>query len=381
METATQTRYRSPLSVTEFFHLLCKDHPLPMLLVDPRNGHIVRANDGAGALLGSPPSLLENMGVADLLGEASSSLSPVDPARQRLFTHRTPRGETHTSELTPLLLHLSDAEVIHCILREVTDCVRARQEREDQEMLRHQLEVVVHERTRQLDETLANLRQESLRRRQIENNVTSMRENLEQQERARVARDIHDGIGQTLQAIKLQLKMRQARCQSGEPCCGQALNEIITEIGSASAELREIIMALRPLFLEDTDLDMAVRSLCERSAKRTGLDIRAECQGTFRGLGSSFKLSIFRICQEALANIVKHSGCNSALIRLEREPHTMRITIRDDGRGGVSCPTIISQEGSGLAIMRERAELLGGALSVISPPGMGTAITVEVPLQ
>lgn len=380
METATQATYRSPLSVTEFFRLVCEEHPIPMLLVDPGNGRIVRANGGAGVLSGHVPSDLECMGMADFMVAPSSPSFAIDPAKQQLFTLRTAGGETRTVELTPRLLRLGDAAVIHCVLNDVTDRINARREREDQEQLRHQLEVMVQERTRQLDETLESLRQESLRRLRIESSVTTMRENLEQQERARVARDIHDGIGQTLQAIKLQLKMRQARCRGGEACDGEALNRIIGELTSASTELREIILALRPLFLEETDLDVAVRSLCERSAKRSGLDIRAEGLGPFRGLGSTFKLSVFRICQEALTNIVKHSGCRSALIRLERAPRTLRVTIRDDGRGGVSCPTVVSQEGAGLTIMRERAELLGGTLTVISPPDMGTVITVEVPL-
>jgi signal transduction histidine kinase len=372
---------RSSCSVGDFFQLACEDHGAAMLLINPATGAIIRANREACGLLEGTGSELEGKGITDIFLPDGGAHSSPDLENNWTGLRRGTNGEERLIEILPRRLPLQEGNVLFCVLRDMTELTGIRHEREEQENVRRQLEIVVKERTRQLNETMEALRLETARRQQIETNVTTMRESLENQERARVARDIHDGIGQTLQAIKLQLKMRQARCQSGELCDGQTLNGVIAEIGSASAELREISMALRPLFLEDTDLDMAVRSLCARSAKRTGLDVRAECQGTFRGLGSSFKLSIFRICQEALANIVKHSGCSSALIRLEREPHTMRITIRDDGIGGVSCPTIISQEGSGLAIMRERAELLGGALSVISPPGMGTAITVEVPLQ
>lgn len=381
MGETKQTAGRSSCSVGDLFRLACEDHGAAMLLVDPANGAIVRANQEACVLLGETGSELAGKGIMDIFLPDESTRSPHDLENDRITLRRVTNGAERLIEILPRRLPLLEGDVLFCVLRDMTELTGIRHERTEQENVRRQLEIVVNERTRQLNETMEALRQETARRQQIETNVTTMRENLENQERARVARDIHDGIGQTLQAIKLQLKMRQARCREGEPCGGQALNEIIGELTSAATELREIILALRPLFLEDTDLDLAVRSLCERSAKRTGLDVRAECQGTFRGLGSSFKLSIFRICQEALTNIVKHSGCRSALIRLEREPHTMRITIRDDGRGGVSCPTIISQEGSGLAIMRERAELLGGALSVISPPGMGTAITVEIPLQ
>jgi signal transduction histidine kinase len=283
-------------------------------------------------------------------------------------------------EIHPSRLSLSDNEVLFCILHDISMRARHEQNREYLEKARDQLEIIVQERTRQLNETMELLKHETHKRKLIENNVTVLRENLEIQERTRVARDIHDGIGQTLQAIKLQLKMRQARCKEGEPCNGYALNDVIREITSASTELREIILALRPIFLEETSLDAAVRSLCERTAKRTNLNVRAECHGSFRGLSPSFKLSIFRVCQEALTNIVKHSRSSSATIRLERDAQTLRIIIRDDGIGGVACPSVISQQGSGLTIMRERVELLNGSFTVISPPGMGTVITVEAPL-
>lgn len=375
-----QTKGRSPCSVVDFFRLACEDHGAAMLLIDPAHGAIVRANQEACVLLGDTGSELEGKGVADIFLPDGGPRSPSDLENSWTAVRRDPNGEERLIHILPRRLPLQEGDLLFCVLRDMTELARIRHEQEELKNVRRQLEIVVKERTGQLSEAMEALRQETARRQQIETNVTTMRENLENQERARVARDIHDGIGQTLQAIKLQLKMRQAHCREGEPCSGQALNEIIAELGSASAELREIIMALRPLFLEDTDLDMAVRSLCERNAKRTGLDVRAECRGTFRGLGSSFKLSIFRICQEALANIVKHSGFRSAVIRLEREPRTLRVTIRDDGSGGVSCPTVIIRDGSGLAIMRERVELLNGTLTVISPPGLGTVITAEVPL-
>lgn len=376
-----QTTGRSPCSAMDFFRLACEDHSAAMLLINPTHGSIVKANQEACVLLGVSGSELEGKRIPDIFLPTGGTSSSCDLENNWTAMFRDPNGEERLIDILPRRLPLQEGDILFCVLRDITELTGVRHEREEQKNVRRQLEIIVKERTGQLGEAMEALRQETARRQQIETNVTTMRENLENQERARVARDIHDGIGQTLQAIKLQLKMRQARCRKGEPCGGQALNEIIAELGSASAELREIIMALRPLFLEDTELDMAVRSLCERNAKRTGLDVRAECQGTFRGLGSSFKLSIFRICQEALANIVKHSGFRSAVIRLEREPHTLRVTIRDDGIGGVSCPTVIIRDGSGLAIMRERVELLNGTLTVISPPGLGTVITAEVPLQ
>ena len=276
---------------------------------------------------------------------------------------------------------MSDSTTVaHTVLHDITERVQLVRTIEQLEMKREQLEILLAERTNQLNEAMEQLRIETLKRSLIESSVTIMREKLENQERARVARDIHDGIGQSLQTVKLQLKMRQARCKSGEVCGGYALNEVIREITSASTELREVVLALRPQFLEETNLDVAIRALCERTEKRTNLVVRLECHGVFRDLGFPLKLSIFRVCQEALTNIVKHAGPGSANVRLERDARALRIVIRDDGVGGVSCPTVISQEGSGLTIMRERIELLNGSFTILSPPGMGTVITIEVPL-
>lgn len=374
------------VSVEDFFRLACESHSAPILIIDPFSGDIIKSNPEADKLYGYCCSELESMRITDIIQPPirhfqSDAYSPgIDLEQRRASLHRRSDNSMRMVEINPCRVSLAGGDVLFCILHDITERTKIEQDREYFEKVRHQLEIIVEERTRQLNETMELLGEETLKRRLIEENVTTIRESLENQERARVARDIHDGIGQTLQAIKLQLKMRQARCKEGEACNGYALNSVIREMTSASTELREIILALRPLFLEETNLDVAVRSLCERTAKRTNLNVQSECCGTFRGIGSVFKLSIFRICQEALTNIVKHSRSGSAMIRLEREARMLRIIIRDDGIGGVACPNVISQQGSGLTIMRERAELLNGSFTVISPPGMGTVITVEAPL-
>lgn len=383
MPTPHQTTSRSACSIDDFFQLACENHGAPVLLLNPENGAIIRSNQTSCELLGNSRLELETKRLSDILAPNNAQdwragAHPPDALEKSPW--RGTGSKPLLIEIAFQRMALADADVLFCVLRDVTEFSRIRREMEELENIRRQMEVVADERTRQLNEVMEQLKEETARRRLIEENVTTLRENLENQERERVARDIHDGIGQTLQAIKLQLKIRQARCKAGEACDGNALNDVIAEITSASTELREIILALRPLFLEETNLDVAVRSLCDRMAKRANLELRCECRGVFRGLGPSFKLSVFRICQEALANIVKHSGARSAMIRLERDTRLLRIIIRDDGAGGVACPTVISRQGSGLTIMRERVELLNGSFSVISPPGMGTVITVEAPL-
>lgn len=367
------------VSTETFFRLVCAEQSAPVLLVALPHGAILRSNIAAGKLYGYCRAELANMKIGDVI----PSLSPLlmsDLEGSHTALHRVADGGFCTVEMHSSRICLADADILFCILHNITENAQLVRTNEHLEKNTAQLEIIVDERTRQLNDTLELLRLETIERRLVESNVTTIREKLENQERARVARDIHDGIGQSLQAVKLQLKMRQARCKIGDACGGHVLNEVIREITSAATELREVVLALRPQFLEETNLDVAIRALCERAAKRTNLIVRAECHGAFRDISAPLKLSIFRVCQEALANIIKHARSCSAMIRLERDAQVLHLVIRDDGIGGVSCPTVISQEGSGLTIMRERVELLNGSFSVISPPGMGTVITMEVPL-
>jgi PAS domain S-box-containing protein len=357
-----------------------------MLILALPNGKILRTNYEAEKLYGYCRADMVGMTISDIIPalaeDVSTRLDGSLPDLEGCHTllHRTKDGSLYTVEMHSSPLLLSDSNVLFCILHNITEQIQFARVNEHLEKTTKQLEIIVDERTRQLSETIEQLRFETHERHLIESNVITFREKLENQERGRVARDIHDGIGQSLQAVKLQLKMRQARCKAGDACGGHALNDVIREITSAATELREVVLALRPQFLEETNLDIAIRALCERAAKRTNLMVRAECHGAYRDISATLKLSIFRVCQEALANIIKHARSGTAMIRLERDVRLLRIVIRDDGIGGVSCPTVISQEGSGLTIMRERIELLNGSFRVFSPHGMGTVITLEVPL-
>ena len=315
MDGNNPSSVHTQLSVEKFFQLTCEYHSAPMFILDHSNGEILRFNHAAEKLYGYCPADAATRGISDVIPSLTAEAAPLSGLEGcRTDLHRLADGSLHTIEMHAARLSLVDASILFCILRDMTEHVRIERTNEHLDRAREQLEIIVNERTRQLNETMEHLRLETLERRLIESDVTTIQERLESQERARVARDIHDGIGQSLQAVKLQLKMRQARCKEGEACGGYALSEVIREITSVSTELREIILALRPQFLEETDLDVAVRALCERTAKRTNLNVRAECHGTYRGINAPLKLSVFRICQEALANIGKHARSANATV-------------------------------------------------------------------
>jgi|GEM_PF-5960481 len=208
-----------------------------------------------------------------------------------------------------------------------------------------------------------------------------LRERVEAEERSRVSRDIHDSIGQSLVALKLNLEMLQALCQGRKCPIASRLGEFVAEIDGVSAELRDILLALRPAFLETTSLVEALRWLCDR-ASRPGLTIDLSTSGVAASLPPPLKLAFFRICQEALNNVLKHAHARRVQVSLVLKDEILRLTVADDGLGGLPPRALGKRQGKnfGISIMRERSALVNGTLSIDSPPGEGTTITVEAPL-
>lgn len=198
-------------------------------------------------------------------------------------------------------------------------------------------------------------------------------ERVEHEERRRISRELHDGIGQALQAAILRLKLlQQGGCQADNP-----IGTLIQDLQAASAELRGLVVALRPLPLSGMAIDEAIRWLCTRVAKDgNGLQVQVETTGTFEGLSDSCCQTLFRICQEALQNIIKHAGAEHVQVTLSRLGEQVQLQVADDGCGGAEAA---AGGGSGLAIMRERVALARGELRLQSPVGSGTQLTVVLP--
>jgi len=200
----------------------------------------------------------------------------------------------------------------------------------------------------------------------------------EEEERKRLSRDIHDGIGQTMLAIKLRLQMLAAASSDREGAHESPLEGVITEVANASVELRHLAQDLRPALLEELPLEEAL------SHHARDLSRRAELQVTVVGtappdLPASLKDNLYRIVQEALHNTAKHAGAEAATVSLIAREGWLTLQVADDGRG-FDPMSRDAGGGLGLSTMRERAELLGGLLRVRSTPGKGTSVQVEVPL-
>lgn len=201
-----------------------------------------------------------------------------------------------------------------------------------------------------------------------------------EEERMRLARDLHDGIGQPLLAVKLHLQMLGSGAAAGTPIGKEAFPPLITEVSEAIEEVRHVAMDLRPSLLREGSLTEALRWYGRNFSEKTGTEIVVEGDSA-ADLPTKIKNHVFRTCQEALSNACKHSGADRVSLEIQNKGKLFSLTITDNGRGFEPSSIVGEARGIGLSTMKERIELLGGALHIRSAPGKGTAIEIEVPLS
>jgi signal transduction histidine kinase len=155
------------------------------------------------------------------------------------------------------------------------------------------------------------------------------------------------------------------------------IDDAISEIGTASEELRDIVSMLRPPILANQNLSEALEGMADRLSKRSMVNIQIINKDVPNEMTEELKTGLFRICQEALSNALRHGNPTNVEINIFSNDKLLSLTIQDNGSGFdpySCCP------GSGLGIMRERASLLGGIFKLKSYPGRGTGIAIDVAL-
>jgi two-component system sensor histidine kinase UhpB len=194
----------------------------------------------------------------------------------------------------------------------------------------------------------------------------------QEEERRRLARDLHDEVNQALTAILLRLEA----LSHAAPGAADELLELKKLVNQAMAELLHLARTLRPTALDDHGLVPALESQLRRFSAQTGVEAALWTQGHPDQLDSDQEIVVYRVAQEALSNVAQHASARRVELGLSADEEGVELTIRDDGRG---FDTRDEHDSLGLSGMSERARLLGGRLEVDSRPGSGTSLTLQVP--
>ncbi|BAU93322.1 histidine kinase [Methylorubrum populi] len=363
------------------------------VLVATRSGSVAFANESAHLLLPrEDPSRIH------LTGKASTAfLARVRAAGRPLpgvvavkrgtgvRRYRCQGCRLNRNRLDPLVLVrlLSVRDARFSLL--ANEAVTLRRELAERERYQQRLQALLRER----DLLLADLRSTDQARTRAEcdrDAVLAQLYRAHQAERERLARELHDEAGQQLAWLKLRLD-RLRREPSPEE-----VGAMLNQVDAISASLRQVVRELRPVALAELGLILALNGLVREWSDRCGVPIEFQLSGASVPLTPEIEVTIFRLVQEALTNIVKHApGSGHVSVTLQYNRDGVTLAIEDDGPGLGPDPESESVDGPvsekcragsgfGLAGMRERLMLLGGKLLIESPPGGGTTILARLPL-
>jgi PAS domain S-box-containing protein len=303
------------------------------ILVCSRDGTIIAANEALADLAGARPSLA-GASVSDLFGDegARQLTAAAQTAGQLRLTLKRPDGSTAIVDAACTSLGDAEDSTVQAILHDVTE----------QEQTHQAMRAYVREVT-----------------------------NAQEEERTRIARELHDDTAQSLVLLCRGLDVARAGADDSK------LEEMRGLADSILEGVRRFSRDLRPSILDDLGLLPAIEWIADEASQRGVVHSSVEVAGEPRRLSSEAELVLFRIAQEALRNAEKHAGECSARITIEFRDEDVQLSVADDGRGFESAASDSAREGKlGLLGMRERAELLGADLRIESAVGKGTSVTV-----
>ena len=207
----------------------------------------------------------------------------------------------------------------------------------------------------------------------------------QEHERRRIARDLHDSLSQLLSSIRFRIQsVEKSMIQTNQSEDLNQIRKVKDLLERSIQEIRRISNNLMPFELEDLGLEVALRNICNEVMDRTDLKIEIHFSGIYKRMPQDLELTLYRVVQEALNNIVKHANATIASVSLLRFKDFLELRVKDNGRG-FDCEDDKKfkkerYSGMGLLGMKERTALINGKFTIESSPHEGTDITVEIPL-
>ena len=201
----------------------------------------------------------------------------------------------------------------------------------------------------------------------------------QEEERRTLARELHDEVGQALTAIKMDVGVA-LRSTSTDARSRASLDEARAIAETTLQSVRDLSQLLHPSMLDDFGLPETLAAYLRSFSKRTGIRVQLTHDGLDGRLPADVEVCVYRIVQEALSNVARHSGALSASVSVTRRDDAVSLTIEDTGRGMGGAPSVGSPRGLGLIGMRERAQALSGRFAIGTRPGGGTRVAVTLPV-
>lgn len=214
--------------------------------------------------------------------------------------------------------------------------------------------------------------------------LTAYLESVREEEKKKIARDLHDETSQLLASLNVHLEAAKNTLSEGSLTTKSLLEKSQTIALRILDELHQLIYDLRPTLLDELGLVPAIGSLAESHLTVSGVEVKFNITGTVNRLPPTLETALFRIVQEIFNNIVKHSQAKHVLVTIAFKENRITIRIKDDGKGfntSESGDSSNNQKGLGLLGIKERISLLGGELTINSRPGHGTEIKIAAPLS
>ena len=208
--------------------------------------------------------------------------------------------------------------------------------------------------------------------------LTSHLQNVREEERLYISREIHDELGQLLTVLKMDVSWLNKRTEPENTAVKEKLIEISGLIDSTVKSVRRIASELRPTLLDDLGLLAAIEWYLEEFERRSGIETERSLQEIEQPLPDALKIGLFRIFQESLTNVARHSGAKKVKVSLQQQEKELVLTVQDNGKGFDESGTV--KKTLGLLGMKERTLMMGGQYNISGITGEGTTVTVSVPL-
>ncbi len=342
------------------YRMLFEASPLPMCVLDDETLRFLAVNDAALRVYGYAREEFLGMCLGDLRrsDERRDFLrnQPGESAYRGVFRHQHKNGEALDIDAVAHLVSWRGRRARLVVLNDITERLRTQ---EALERLNRELELS-HERLRALSRRLLEVQEE---------------------ERGRLARDLHDDVGQVLTALKIQLESLQ---RAADPALRARVAEGVETVQHTLERVRQLSLSLRPPQLDDLGLAAALRSHLDRQASVGGIAPHFDAAEAPHELDPDTETACFRVAQEAINNVLRHAHAHNLWVRLFTAGGRLALSVRDDGHGfDLEAVRRRAAGGASLGLvgMEERIALAGGSFELRASPGQGTVVLATFPVR